>query len=138
MRRSDIDEVIKKTALDEFTETLSLLNLLTSIDCDQVSINFRIKLLQARHAEAFKALMSDIRPRWFKSAANMLNDERVRMVDVLVLDWSQQPIDIVCLRARLSLDSLLTHGNFPAELTDDEIAIFQQVQLNALVQKSFV
>ena len=134
----DLDDVLKIKALEEFSDTLSLLNLLTSIDCDRVSLNFRIMLLQARHSRAFQLMMAKWKPRWFKSSLTSINKDRVRLVEALCLDWAQQPAEVTSLRARLNLRKMLEEGLFPEELTDDEVAIFQQVQINHIVQESLV
>jgi len=126
-----MDEVIKQAALDEFEETLTIVNLLLSIRLDQVQIEFRLARLKDRHNTTFTHKISQIAPqKWFMRKAVYVreaNHARKQQVDVLKLDWVVQPSEVKMLRAEHQLKKVFHNGPVPEELEQHDIDVFRHI-----------
>ena len=118
-----MEDLIKHAALDEFSEAISLLNYLVILDCDNQSMNLRMRLLENRHDTNFTAKMAELTSQW-----QLANKHRRSLVEVLRLDWLRQRPEVKTFRSKIHLHEDLTASKFPAELTASEQTILRQLQ----------
>lgn len=120
-----MDDIVKQAALAEFDETLGLLNVLTVTEHDRISTQFRMKILQARHQDAFIQKVQLLTNKWNtrkRTTVQRAENARQQLIHVLQLDWFNQPAEVQAVRAKLHLRRLVAERNFPQELDGRDVA----------------
>lgn len=119
-----MDDVIKQAALQEFDDVLGLLNVLLSVQNDPVSTQFRLKLLQARHEQEFVKKLQGITGGWRTRRKQVIRravHDRQQMLHVLHLDWVNQPLEVLSVRADSHVKRMLQNDVYPQEIHGREI-----------------
>lgn len=120
-----MDDIVKQAALAEFDETLGLLNVLTVTDHDRISTQFRMKILQGRHQDAFVRKVQLLTSKWStrkKMTVQRAENARQQLIHVLQLDWFNQPAEVQAVRAKLHLRRLVSERSYPQELDGRDIS----------------
>lgn len=121
-----MDVTVRCAAMHEFNDLSTICCLLFSIGKTRTTIEERLKHARLRHERLFRVVLGK---RWVA----FLEAARTAQVDTLVYERMQQGDYTLSLLGRASVHELMHSVVFPPELLDEELCIFQQVQIKRAV-----